>query len=1006
MHTINTVLSIIIIYYKKLIPLNAKTPMRSFLIFCVAILLSVTFVHAQATREVHGTVIDSTKQSVPGAIVKCINSTGDSVLTAANADGKFVFAAVKGPKFTLVITSIGYQGLIRHFTLDNDTKPVNLDPIILKVESNVLSQVNITAINPVVMKEDTVEYKASAYPVRANAPVEDVLKKLPGVDVDANGNVTAQGKQVTKVRINGKDFFGGDVQTATKNLPADVIENIQMIDDYGDQANLTGVKTGEPDKIMNITIRKDKNYGYSMQGTGGDGKDWLPAAPNVTDENRYVGNINSFVFDGDRQIAVLGSINNTNANLFNFGSAGGGGGFGGGGGGRGNALRGGASSSLATTANGITNARSIGTNFRDQWGKDVSAYGSYSFTDNSTFTQSINNQTNYFQRPSTSLQNSIEHDNPINHRFNFNIEYKPDTLNYLKVTPTFSYGSTNTQETEDNTYKVGGEPNLVYNSNSVSNSSSPSYGLTALYNHRFKAVGRNFSANFSVNSSKNSAYDNPIYHIASGTLATPAYQEINTDSRTTTYSATFSYLEPLSKRSFLELSYAYSHSHTSSDKATDTLAADTDFFVAPPVQDDSLSNNYAFSFITHRVGLNYRFVEKKYNYTLGIAAAPSILDGQSILPVAPQTHQTTFNIVPTARFVYNFSRGQSLSFNYNGSPAQPSFSQLQPVTDFSNALYPVQGNPDLKPSFSNNISFRYNKFSFATGNIIFVGAFFTQTNNQVVTNIVSYPGSFTAAALADKPTLNTLRNTNLITYINANGYYTGTAFFAFSKPWDERKYTLSLNGNVSYVNNIGYSSSVDSTNTMSMLEKNVAKNLVFTPNVRFRVDLTDVIDAQANVSYSAAKTTNSVNEAAFGNNSNFHTLTLALNGKNYFWKDWTLFYDITRVVNYGYASNLNVTNPNILNLYVERRFLKDNRATIRLSAFDLFNQNNGVSTQASANSITQSNINRLGRYYLATFTFRLQKFAGKAPAPDAERGFRRHDGGGPGGGGPRGGGGF
>lgn len=980
--------------------------MRSLLILCSIVLFSFVSVFAQNSREVHGTVLDSTKLSVPGAIVKCLNATGDSILTATDADGKFVFAAVKGPKFTIKVTSLGYQGIIRHYTLDNDTKPVILDPIILKVESNVLNQVNVVAINPVVMKEDTVEYKASAYPVRANAPVEDVIKKLPGVDVDANGNITAQGKQVTKVRVNGKDFFGGDVQTATKNLPADVIENIQMIDDYGDQANLTGVKTGEPEKIMNITIRKDKNYGYSLQGTGGDGRDLLPAAPNVTNENRYLGNINSFVFDGDRQIAVLGSINNTNANLFNFNSAGssvGGGGFGGGGGGRGNALRAGVSSGLATTANGITDARSLGTNFRDQWGKDVSAYGSYSFTDNSTFTQSINNQTNYLQRPSTSYQNSIEHDNPINHRFNFNIEYKPDTLNFLKITPTFAYGSTNTSETEDNIYKVDGSPDLIYNSSSVSNSSSPSYGLTALYNHRFKARGRNFSANFSVNSSKNSAYDNPIYHITSGTLATPAYQEINTDSRTTTYAATFSYLEPLGKRSYLELNYSYSHSHTSSDKATDTLAADTDFFVAPPIQDDSLSNNYAFSFITHRVGLNYRFVEKKYNYTLGVAAAPSILDGQSILPLSPATHETTFNIVPTARFIYNFSRGQSFSFNYNGNPAQPSFNQLQPVTDFSNALYPVQGNPTLKPSFSNNIAVRYNKFSFSTGNIIFVGAFFTQTNNQVVTNIVSYPANFTPAVLANKPELNTLRNTNLITYINADGYYTGTAFFAFSKPWSERKYTLSFNGNVSYVNNIGYSSSVDENNIMSIPEKNIAKNLVFTPNARFRLDLADVIDAQANVIYSAAKTTNSVNETAFGNNSNFRTLTLALNGKNFFWKDWTLFYDFTRVVNYGYADNLGVTNPNILNVYVERRFLKDSRATIRLSAFDLFNQNNGVTTQPTANSITQSNINRLGRYYLATFTFRLQKFAGKAPSPDGDRGFRRHDGG-PGGGGPGGGG--
>jgi len=233
------------------------------------IFFTVIYAQAQTGRQVNGTVIDSTKLSVPGASIKLISDKGDSTQAVADGAGKFVFPSVNGTKFTLTISSIGYQTLIRHYGMDNDTKPIMLDPIILKSETNTLKQVNIIGINPVTLKEDTVEYKASAYKVRENAPVEDLVKKLPGVDVDVNGNVTTQGKQVTKVRINGKDFMGGDVQSATKNLPADVVENIQIIDDYGDQANLTGVKTGEPDKIMNITIRKDKNYGYFGQATVG-----------------------------------------------------------------------------------------------------------------------------------------------------------------------------------------------------------------------------------------------------------------------------------------------------------------------------------------------------------------------------------------------------------------------------------------------------------------------------------------------------------------------------------------------------------------------------------------------------------------------------------------------------------------------------------------------------------------------------------------------------------------
>jgi hypothetical protein len=978
--------------------------MKSLLLTLSLLLLTVIYSNAQAIHEVHGVIIDTTKLSVPGSQVKLISDQGDSSFTAADADGKFAFAGIKGSKITLTVTSIGYQGIKKHYVLDNSAS-IDVGSIILLSETNQLHQVNIIGTSPVTIKEDTVEYKVSDYPVRQNAPIEDVIKKLPGVDVDVNGNITAQGKQVTKVRVNGKDFFGGDVQTATKNLPADMIESIQMIDDYGDAANLTGVKTGEPDKIMNITIRKDKNYGYSAQATGGDGGDLLPANQG-SDQNRYVGMLNAFDFNGDRQVALLGSLNNTNVNPFNYNTAGssiggggfsGGGGGGGGGGGRGNALRATSSTGLATTANGITDAHSIGTNYRDQWGKYISVYGSYSFTDNSVFTQSNTLQTNYLQAQSSNTQNSTEHDNPVNHRFTFNLEFKPDTINYLKVTPTFSYAGTNTTDEESVTSSRNDTTNLAYASRSISTSSSPTFGLIALYNHRFNGHGRNFSANFTFNTTQSTSYDNPIYNYTQGQPTAPIDQQINTSSRTTTYGTTLSYLEPVGRLSYLELNYAYNHSYTASDKETDTLVngTTTDFN-----NYSLLSNNYNYTFVTNRIGLNYRFVDKKYNYTLGVAMQPATLDGQSLTTNAPPTHVTTFNVIPTAHFVYNFQRSQTLSFNYSGSSTQPTFSQLQPVIDYSNALYPVQGNANLKPSFNNNLTIRYNKFSFATGNIFFIGAFFTQTSNYVATSTITYPTAFSGAVLDQHPDLKQLQNTNLTSYLNTNGYYTGTAFFTFAKPWAQRKYTLSLNGNVSYVNNIGYIGSIDSNNVASALERNVAKSLVFTPNVRFRIDITDVIDAQASTSYSITHTVNSIDNPLVDINTNIRALTLNLTGKNYVWKDWTYSYDYTKTINYGY--DIPVTNPNVFNTYVERRFLKDNRATIRLACYDVFNQNTGFSVVNTASGVTQTNVNRLGRYYLLTFTLRLQKFAGKAPTQDQPgmHNFRRD--GGPGGGGGQG----
>ena len=972
--------------------------MKPLLLTITIIIFSLTASYAQTGRSVHGIVTDSTKLSLPGSTITITSDQHDSVSTVADLNGKFVFSSIKGTKVTIVISSIGFQSLKRHYTLANDNTPADLGTIVLKTESRMLNQVTIVGVVPVTLKEDTVQYQASAYKVRENAPVEDLIKKLPGVDVDVNGNITTQGKQVTKVRINGKDFMGGDVQSATKNLPADVVENIQMIDDYGDQANLTGVKTGEPDKIMNITIRKDKNYGYFGQATVGDGEDALPKSEGIADQNRYIGSVNAFKFNGDQQIAVLGSINNTNVNTFSFnstgGGAGGGGGFGGGGG-RGNAGRGTQNNgSLITTQNGLTDAHSLGANFRDQWGKALSVYGSYSFADNSvsTNTNTVQQNTNPVN-PSLQNQNSIENDRNINHRFTWNMEYKPDTINYLKVTPTFAYAGTNTNLNEDVSLTRNGNVASAYTSLTNGDSQAPTYGFTALYNHKFKHR-RNLSINATVSAAPSWAFQNPVNDYTAGAPTAPVNQFINTYSRTISYGTTVSYLEPLGKLSYLEFNYSFNRAITTNNKQTDTL------YYAPEnlfKSDSALSNIYNYTFTTNKFGLNYRFIQKKYNYTLGLAAQPAVLDGNSP-STGKNTHISAFEVIPTARFIYNFSRSRNFSINYNGSSSTPTFSQLQPVTDFSNPLYPVQGNPDLKPQFTNNFSIRYNNFSFATGDIFFVSLQYQQISNYVASNQIFFPRIYKLDPR--------FQNTILTQYKNADGYNNTSGQLTYAKPWDNRKFTLSLRGTVTYTNNVGYITNIDSTSNASTMVKNIAKNLQFTPQLQFRVDITNIIDAQFLTNYAINRTNNSVQDSVTTGTSNIRTWNVGLNGKNYF-GDWTFSYDYTKATNYGYAANIKVTNPNILNLYVERRFMKDHRGTIRISAFDLFNQNTGFTSTTTASSITESHVNRLSRYYLATFTLRLQKFAGKAPTQDpGQRGFRRDGQGGPGGfgGGPGGGG--
>jgi uncharacterized membrane protein YgcG len=994
--------------------------MKRFFTLLALLVGFVTLTYAQAGREVHGMVVDSTKQALPGTTIKLTSEANDNATTIANGEGRFSFTGIKGSKLNLTISSIGFEGVIKHYTLENDGKAADVGTVTLKAQSTQLGVVTVVGTNPITLKEDTVEYRASAYKVRANSPVEDQLKRIPGVDVDATGNVSAQGKQVTKVRINGKDFFGGDVQTATKNLPADLVESYQIVDDYGDQANVTGIKTGEPNKVLNITIRKDKNHGYFGQATAGDGTDALPKNPGVSNDNRYVGLLNVFKFNNDQQIAVLGNLNNTNVNTFSFGSPTGGGGggfggggnrggggFGGGGGGRGNAGRGGGSQTSSQP--GINTTKTIGTNFRDQWGK-MSVYGSYSFEDKNVYIRSRDLQLNNTSVPTTSDQLSNETNHTTNHRLTWNMEYKPDTLNYIKLTPTFSYSSGDVVSDETLTSTRNNKQNLAYTTTSNSTSSAPNYGAILLYNHRFNSHGRNLSINGSFNSSRNFNFDNPVYVYDLNTvnrLKVPVNQLVNTYYRSNTSSISFSYIEPLSKVSFLELNYAYNHTYNKNDNKTDTLATNNVFNTWPVG-----TNNYEYTFTTHRVGVNYRLIEPKYNLTLGAGVLPSVLDGSGLSYdlnerlTNPVTKKTTFNFVPTARFTYNFSRSQNLNFNYNGSNNQPTYNQLVPVINLSNALYPVQGNPNLNPEFTNNFNLRYNKFSFETGNIFFTNFSFTQTNNKIVTKSTIYPIQFNPSVLAQNPGLKSLQNTNFQNYLNTDGFYTGSANVLFAKPWAARKYTLLLNGNVTYTNNVAFTDSVNANNITSPLLKNIAKNWAFTPGTRFRVNILDKIDLEASVNYTINKTTNSLQLSRDNSNTNIRTLAIGLNGKNYILKDWTFSYDFSRQIYYGY--NFAVPNPNILNVYVERRFLKQNAASVRLQGFDLFNQNTGFSQTIANNVVTQSQVNRLGRYFLLTFTYRLQKFAGRSPMQGGdERGGGRRGGfgggdrggmGGPGGG--------
>lgn len=854
---------------------------------------------------IKGTVQDSGGQPLTGAIVR-LNFGNDSIGVSADMNGKFAFNSAKSSQFTLSAAFIGFTKVVKAYKLDS-LKKEHVLPIIKMAEaSNNLQDVIITAVVPVKVKEDTTEFNALAYPVREGDAVEEIIKKLPGVEVDKDGNVTSQGKAITKIRVNGKDFFGTDVATAIQNLPADIIKNLQLIDDYGDQANLTGIKDGEPEKILNINIQEDKKRGYFARGTGGMGN-----------EDRYIASLRGNHFKGDRQISLDASLNNTN-------SRGGGG-------------------------DGITNRKGLYLNYRNEWNKTLSANGSYSFNNNEnntigrTYSQTIYDSYSLFA-------DENNNNTSINDRHNLrgNVEYKPDTNNFIKLSPSFNY-SNSESENFGFTNTLQQKYTSLRNNQSFRNSMSLNVGTDLMFNHRFSKKGRNFNLWSTINYS-NGDNGQSLLNDYVNTDSTGQVSTINQNQAINNFNDTFragfntSYTEPIWKNSYLQLSYNWNRSANSANRGTRNIDART----GEEAPDPTLSNDYKYTFTTQRFGLNYRFIKPKYNYSFGVSAQPSLLDGEDLTRNNLSTRQYNVNVIPTARFVYNFTKQKSLRANYNGRASQPNFNQLQPISDNSNLQNTIKGNPDLQPEFTHGLNLEYNQSDWNEGYTLFSNLSYNQTENKIVT---------TRESVLDEVNNRIYQMTS---YTNTDGFYNMRGNYTLSKPFADRKYTITLNGGSSYSNNIAFANGL----------RNIGKNLLFEQGLRFRLDLKDVIDTELKTSYSINKTDYSVESYS---DRKTNRLMFGLEGRNYFFKDLTLGYDFSKNLNSGFVNSTNA-NPMILNLSMEYRFLKGNMASLRIQGYDLFNENTGISRDVFDNEIIDRQTNRLGRYFLMSFNLRIRKF--------------------------------
>lgn len=930
-------------------------------LYTTLLLLIISAAAYAQPKGITGRVTDSTgEKGLDKATVKLIEraSPKDTIRTTTNSSGEFEIQKVPVSNYFLIITYTGYQPMVKEFAKPSaGVAFIDLGDLVLKADYKSLGEIIIEA-PAVVIKEDTVEYNATQFKTKPNATTEDLLKKLPGVQVDRNGNVTAQGKQVTRVKVNGKDFFTGDPKTATREIPADMIDKVQVVDDYGDQSAMSGIRDGEPEKVINLQLKKDKNKGVfgRVQAAGG------------TNE-RYNAGMNLNYFNNKKQLSIIGNSNNVNQSSFSGGDLGGfgGGNFGGGGQGGGGGRPGGGMQIMigaggqgggnnnGQNQDGITRTNSIGTNFRSDYGKRNSFYGSYTYTNRSTALEQFQSQFNVLNN-SDFITNQSSVNRQSTHRAFANWELWIDSFNYLKISPNVSVQ--NSRNILGNTLNVfnSGKTQISGGGNSDTTlSDRPSMRTNVLYNHRFKRRGRNLSVNTDMGwqeTDQEQARLNIIQPFFNGTGLTPqnTLQRITQFNRGFNVNSRIVYSEPLSKERILDLSYNFNHNFTSSDRKTFQKDFNTGAFNFL----EPLSNAFENDFNFNRFGATIRTIKKKYNYSIGVLLQPVTLRGFNVTKDTALKPVNNFNWFPVARFTYNFSRTKSFNFNYNGSAQQPSLNQLQPVLDSSNRQFQTEGNPNLRPSVNHTINFNYNNFNFSKGTVFFTNLALTTIRDLIVNNNVAIPfGQRT------KPE-------------NVDGFYNANFFYTYSKPWKNRKYVLSLNGTANF------------TNTPVLLNsvKGKSENWLIMQGLDFTFTAKEWLELTAGARYNLNKAEFSQSPAQ---NLNQSSWTLSNDVRIDFLKGWIMRWEFDYTINQGLAAGV-ARNIALLNGSLERELFKKKNATLRIQAFDIFNQNINVNRSVSANFITDTRVNRLARYFMVGFVYRLNRFKGQQPQ---QNNFRR-----------------
>ncbi|MFZ4058026.1 MAG: outer membrane beta-barrel protein [Ferruginibacter sp.] len=925
--------------------------MRQLTVLLVFTFLTLFATNAQA-QKITGNLSDtSEKKSVHQAVV-LLMSTPDSMLykfTRTNKDGKFEFNAIKPGKYILQITHPFYGDYVDDINVAEGT--LNLNTISYTPKAKLLQEIIIKSGSPIRIKGDTVTYTADSFKVSANANVEELLKKLPGIQVDKNGKIKAMGENVEKVLVDGEEFFGDDPGMAVKNLRADAVKEVQVFDKKSEQAEFTGIDDGKSKKTINLKLKEDRKKGFfGKVETAGGLMDKI--------DNRYNNNIMINAFKGKRKFAGYLLQGNTGQNGLNWQEQQK---YGGSddnvtmsmdedGGGMMWMSRGNDEDPYVDTRNGFFENLNAGLQYSNKWGEKQNLNFSPKFN-----RQQYNNTRNSFMQLQLgdSLFNTTSDESSAVYKSNVknNLVYdlKIDSLNSLKVTTKLNFYDTrsNTISNSENLSKTGIRNNDAVNSNSTENNRT-NFSTSVLFKHKFKKDRRTLSVNadISLANSKTLGDLNAINnYYASGILNRTDSIDQKKDNKSLNQKGALRavYTEPLSKKYSLELNYEFSLLGGDNNQATLSKSNSTlnkyDQLV------DSLSNHFKQNIITNRAGFKVSFKNKKVKYGVGAGAGFTQFKLDDITYGIPYKRNFT-NLFPAANFQYTYKANHSLSVDYNGQTIQPTINQLQQLRNNNNPLSEYIGNPLLEQSFRHGFNVNHNSYNFLKEIWTYQGVNINFTNNAITNSVIIEPNGKTIT----KP-INTDGNMQI-------GSWMGSGMKI-------KKLKLDFNINL----NFNYSQSDEFVNNIKNTSKNLGASIYMTlgRGVAKKFD----IYLSNEFGYNVNKTT------IYGKPIRYNTNTTSLNASVYIKKTWKLGTDVD--VNYRqqtaqFAGNVNNT---LWNAMLEKTFRKD-EFTLFVTVKDILNQNIGVDRNFNGNTLSEVRNDRLKRFCLVGFRWDFKNKGSKA----------------------------